>query len=336
VSPDHDPFNLAIEAWLDESDEHEDPETVLDRVIARLDAMPQGRAWWPNGRAEFMNRAIGTALATAAVVVIAVVGISLLARGGPTVGGPGPAELAGSPSSLPTLVPTSTQPAFPAGGLIGLPPRGAVPSTPEVGELVDSYFIPRGGYGFAGYARLYADGRLIWSMRYPTSEWSNSTGYLEQRLTPEAVELVHRQDPLRLPELLPSSAWVDETIRPYVPSRYAVCHYVYDWDPALVLERPEMLSLLPATAAELLRGQEAEPPVDYLVPPGNSRNVVPDCLALTTEDARLFDEALRAAGIEPGGRYVLSYELDGPGETTLDITLEPIFPDGTVNCSGCG
>jgi hypothetical protein len=264
-----------------------------------------------------------------------VVANGLLTGGRPNLGGPGAVPTA-SPTPLPPPVVTSTQPAIPTVGFIGLPPPGAVPSTPDVGELVDDYFVPQAGYQYAGYARLYADGRLIWSMFYPIHEWTNSTGYLEQRLTPEGVELVHRQDPLRLPELLPSSAWVDETIRPYVPSRYAVCHYVYDWDPALVLERPEMLSLLPATAAELLRGQEAEPPVDYLVPPGNSRNVVPDCLALTTEDARLFDEALRAAGIEPGGRYVLSYELDGPGETTLDITLEPIFPDGTVNCSGCG
>jgi len=337
MSRDHDPFTHAIEAWLDNSDEHEDPETVLDRVITRLDATPQRPAWWPARRTGFTNSTVRFALAAAAVLVIAVVGIGLLAGDGPNLGGPGPAQPTPSPTPLPTPVPTSTQPAIPTVGFIGLPPPGAVSSTPDVGELVDNYFVPQAGYQYAGGARLYADGRLIWSMLYPINEWTRSTGYLEQRLTPEGVELVHRQDPLRLPELLPSSAWADETIRPYVPSRYAACHYVSDQaGPLLTLERPEMLSLLPAAAAELLGGQEAEPPVDYLVPYGNDRNVMADCLALTTEDARLFDEALRAEGIEPDDRYVLRYELAGPGETTLVINLEPIFPDGTVGCSECG
>ena len=336
MSRDHEPFTHLIEAWLDDSDDHEDPETVLNRVIARLDATPQRPAWWP-ARTTGMNNTVRFALAAVAVLVIAVVGISLLVGGRPNVGGPGPAQPTASSTPPPTPAPTSTQPAIPTAGFIGLPPPGAVSSTPEVGELVDDYFVPQAGYRFAGYARLYADGRLIWSMFYPVNEWSNSTGYLEQRLTPEGVDLVRRQDPLKLHELLPSSAWADETIRPYVPSRYAACHYVRDAvGPALTLERPEMLSLLPATAADLLSGQETEPPVDYLVPMGNDRDVVADCLALTTEDARSFDEALRAAGIEPDDRYVFQYELGGPGETTLVIDLEPVFPDGTVNCSDCG
>ena len=337
MSRDHDPFTSALEAWLDTNEPAEDPESILDRVIARLDATPQRPAWWPARTTGFMNGTVRIALAAAAVLVVAVVANGLLTGGRPNLGGPGAVQPTASPTPLPPPVVTSTQPAIPTVGFIGLPPPGAAFSTPEIGELVDNYFVPRAGYQYAGGARLYADGRLIWFMFYPINEWTRSTGYLEQRLTPEGVELVRRQDPLRLPELLPSSAWADEMIRPYVPSRYAACHYVSDQaGPLLTLERPEMLSLLPATAAELLSGQEAEPPVDYLVPYSNDRNVMADCLALTTEDARLFDEALREAGIEPDDRYVLRYELDGPGETTLVILLEPIFPDGTVECSECG
>jgi hypothetical protein len=87
------------------------------------------------------------------------------------------------------------------GGFIGLPPVGATPSAPESGELVAhweglSATLPR---NFVR-AWLYADGRIIWDRRPwhedPTAgrppEGANElvSGYLEQRLTPEGVELV--------------------------------------------------------------------------------------------------------------------------------------------------
>jgi hypothetical protein len=87
------------------------------------------------------------------------------------------------------------------GGFIGLPPVGATPSAPESGELVAyweglSATLPR---NFVR-AWLYADGRIIWERRPwhedPTAgrppEGANElvSGYLEQRLTPEGVEVV--------------------------------------------------------------------------------------------------------------------------------------------------
>ena len=68
--------------------------------------------------------------------------------------------------------------------LVSLPPVGATPSAPESGELVIQYWIDPDGIkgGFAGgQGWVYADGRLI-TLR--------NNGFLEQRLTPEGVELL--------------------------------------------------------------------------------------------------------------------------------------------------
>ena len=83
-------------------------------------------------------------------------------------------------------------------GFIGLPPVGATPSAPESGELVIQYRLdteglerPDGGRGW-----VYADGRLI-TLRHKSDlpEAANrwSSGFLEQRLTPEGVELLRSE-----------------------------------------------------------------------------------------------------------------------------------------------
>jgi hypothetical protein len=87
-------------------------------------------------------------------------------------------------------------------GFVGLPPVGATPSTPESGELVVRYL----GEGVTQETTLvpvwvYADGRMIWSREgrpaggRPTPEGANdlTSGYLEQRLTPEGVELLQSE-----------------------------------------------------------------------------------------------------------------------------------------------
>ena len=342
MSRDHEPFTHVIEAWLDDSDDHEDPETVLNRVIARLDATPQRPAWWPARTTGFMNNTIRTALGAAAVLVIAVVGISLLGGGRPNLGGPGPAQPTESPTPLPTPVPTSTQPAIPKAGFIGLPPPGAVSSTPEVGELVDSYLTHGGGLPFRGSVHLYADGRLIWFMYYGPSN-TRSTGYLEQKLTPEGVELVRtheslaEKDPLHLPEWLPASAWADMTIRPYVASGYAVCLMVSNSDDPFddqFATLAEKLAMLPAAGAELLRDR---------APVEGYDNPLFHCLGMTTADAWRLDAALRDAGLaqdEWRNGYLLEYhiDLDGNGTETLQLNVwfEPILPDGTIGCTSCG
>src|SRR5215211_4532921 len=118
-------------------------------------------------------------------------------------------------------------------GFIGLPPRGAEPSTPRRGELLAFWWgsVP-GDWGKSRFW-VFADGRLI-SLReadIPEGANSSSTGFLEQRITPEGVELLRSavvgSDPPRVTwdvmSELPRRAWADRTIRAYVPSRFAVC-----------------------------------------------------------------------------------------------------------------
>jgi hypothetical protein len=74
-------------------------------------------------------------------------------------------------------------------GFVGLAPLGATPSTPESGELEIFYWVERGAPGEVAEGRsrnwVYADGRLI-------SDRSSS-GLLEQRLTPEGLELLRSE-----------------------------------------------------------------------------------------------------------------------------------------------
>jgi hypothetical protein len=234
-------------------------------------------------------------------------------------------------------------------GLIGLPPEGATPSPPERGELVDGEFsLRRGEYHYAGGARLYADGRLIWRLYLPSGVWSTSTGWVEQRLTPEDVERVadhvvighgpggegREMEVSQFFGLLPPSAWEDQ--RPYVPTAYGACLDLRDGEGDRIdAPTEQLLAVLPAPAAGLLAGRPVAPNPD---PPTPGWNV---CLALSTEDARLLDRALSDAGLEQGeqdNRYLLQYQIDHPIEAgaVLDIVFEPQFPDGTISCSGCG
>jgi hypothetical protein len=88
-----------------------------------------------------------------------------------------------------TQAPADTVPTAPPPrrGFIGLPPEGAPPSTPESGELVASIWS-HASAGTDAWFYVYADGRLIWQ-RYTEP----ATGWLEQRLTPEGVELVRAE-----------------------------------------------------------------------------------------------------------------------------------------------
>lgn len=87
-------------------------------------------------------------------------------------------------------------------GFIGLAPEGATPSAPESGELVlhwgggsETHKRPHWRGGFAAPyvgAWVYADGRMIWWRDGQVPEGANelTSGYLEQRLTPDGVELL--------------------------------------------------------------------------------------------------------------------------------------------------
>lgn len=83
-------------------------------------------------------------------------------------------------------------------GIVGLPPEDATPSSPARGELVFSFMFGHGD-GDPGrfHVHVYEDGRLIrqrlgdvpGGVDYP----DEPTGLVEQRLTPEGVELLRAE-----------------------------------------------------------------------------------------------------------------------------------------------
>ncbi len=75
-------------------------------------------------------------------------------------------------------------------GFIGLPPAGAPPSTPKHGRLVVSLDGRSTTAGRRTRIYVYADGRVIWDQEGDLPYGANpvTTGFLEQRLTPEGVE----------------------------------------------------------------------------------------------------------------------------------------------------
>ena len=87
----------------------------------------------------------------------------------------------------PTVSPGPTVTPSPAVvGVIGLPPEGAKPSTPTHGRLVLGFLFGHSDGDPGRFSvNVYADGRMIWQRLSDPP-----TGLVEQRLTPEGVELL--------------------------------------------------------------------------------------------------------------------------------------------------
>jgi hypothetical protein len=81
----------------------------------------------------------------------------------------------------------------------GIPPHGATPSLPETAKLTLSVDLgsdaPTRTREALTHMYVYADGRLIWSRgaALPGNTNGYSTGLVEQRLTPEGVELMRSE-----------------------------------------------------------------------------------------------------------------------------------------------
>lgn len=127
---------------------------------------------------ERRNERITAGVAGIAVFVAAV---WIVTTGGPLDRSPTPAIPGGSGTG-PTGAPEPD-----AEGIIGLPPKGAMPSAREASELV----LQLEGSTGAGFHMIwvYADGRMIWH-RWPETLPDLSVGLLEQHLTPEGVEFL--------------------------------------------------------------------------------------------------------------------------------------------------
>ncbi len=93
-NPDH-----AISEWLRQEAEAGAPERLLMATRRQLESTNQRRAWWPARRFQEMNNPLRFAVAAAAVVAIAVVGINLMLKQG--LSGPG-ANPTANPSPIPS------------------------------------------------------------------------------------------------------------------------------------------------------------------------------------------------------------------------------------------
>ena len=225
-------------------------------------------------------------------------------------------------------------------GFIGLPPRGATPSTPRTGELVASWWGDTAGdWGKSRYW-VFADGRLISLREANIPEGANPgfTGFLEQRLTPAGVELLDSEVvgsdmplvPRDVTSGLPARVWADRTISAYVASRYAVC------SDGTARELERLWSLLPARARNVLHGNEMDA--------ARSTEPIEHCWDVTTKQARALDEALDDGSFERDQRdksYRLSYvpkrwEPMDPDRGPPAVSFEPMLPNGEWTCSPCG
>ena len=340
-----------IRAWLATGSE-ELSSRVLDNVLREFPATNQDRPHWAAPWPQFSSFAVGTAVgaAMAVTLVVAMIGAGLwpgFQRGGtgttatPTAAATSP-TLSSKPAPSPTPDPIDRS--YRDVGIIGLPPVGATPSDPTGTELIETFWRP--GPPYKGAAFLSEDGRLIWNEYFGEAN-GRSTGWLEQSLTDEGIALVralaldtlidgHRVlRPEELPGILPDGAWVDQDVRPYVPSGFAACLLIAG-DPLTGwnMTRSEKLAALPRAAADVLRDRPR------VVDSSESYGADHDCLGLRLADARRLDAALHAAGFERGNRYLLEYSvpLDRPeqGRWSLSVWFEPILPDGSITCSACG
>jgi len=122
-------------------------------------------------------------------IAVFVAAIWIIATGGPF-------DRAVTPGGSPEPTGPTGPPPHPVGvGLMGFPPEGATPSAPEHGELVVGIgFGHTSGDAERFSLHVYVDGRVIWQrLGGGTGVYDSSTGLIEQRLTPDGVELVRAE-----------------------------------------------------------------------------------------------------------------------------------------------
>jgi hypothetical protein len=85
MSTDQDTTRI-VRSWL-RTDEYESADRVLEAALVAIDTTPQRRAWWPARRFPPMSNMLRISLATAAVAVLAFLGIRFLG-GGTNLGNP--------------------------------------------------------------------------------------------------------------------------------------------------------------------------------------------------------------------------------------------------------
>jgi hypothetical protein len=214
--------------------------------------------------------------------------------------------------------------------------------TPDGVERMRSEIVSTGL--FADDLNLLSTRGVIWGTirvrhgdRLVRVDWSNPDIYPRDHGTVATLEqsstLVRLDALLTHPiSWLPTSAWEDQEIGAYVPSRFAVCYEAAERG----IDPSRILSVLPASAEELLRAKN------------RSQNDPNDnCTEVTVEEARALAEAFNDAGLEQEERSSssrLGFVFDppvplapGPIENAVSIYFEPYLPHGLFqSCSPCG
>jgi hypothetical protein len=194
---------------------------------------------------------------------------------------------------------------------------------------------------FPSVGRLeLSDGDRLLRLGWHTACHPTDLGCDGTTATAEQVAALRRVDALVTDpaSVLPASAWAVREVRAYVPSHYAVC---IDTSPPK--EASHLLSLLPARAAELLRGksrtqiggevQEAREGGRVVVLGQSVRY----CFKVETEQAREVADALSGLDPEPGWKgFALAYRVAEPVDKLNPtwIWFEPYFPHGQFTFSG--
>ena len=276
------------------------PEPAYERMLRRRDRRGRNQ--------RIAAGVVGLALFVGAIGIVTTIGALDPTQTPAVTGGAGTGSGETGPSETGSVIGDPSSVGFEG----GLPPEGVPPSEPQRGELVlkDAEILPW------SHVRVYADGRLIWAAEVDPDEVEGGPDvsvWIEQRLTPEGVELL-RSGAVELGwaanpgRFLPASAWEDPELRPYVPSRYAVC--------------TGSLFSLPDPAANLLRSTER-------IPAGASRYIEgAQCFEVGIGDTRALAEILSDAGFpDPRAEDTALYSSDS-NEVTVEYQL--ILPDGVI------
>jgi hypothetical protein len=137
---------------------------------------------------------------------------------------------------------------------------------------------------------------------------------------------------------LPASAWADQRIGGFVPSRYAVCLQHVDPEGRARLAPTEIWDRLPEPTRTLIRSRA------IAVPDPDWNEQDPRCLyQVSTDDASAITEAFEDAGFEdaglgsePGSPLKHTIPIGPPSRTGVgEVLLLVVLPNGEVVCH-CG
>jgi hypothetical protein len=258
--------------------------------------------------------------ATGAVVVVVVLFAAcavLAVVAWRAIGGDSGAVSAGPVPGLPEGNGQSSASSGDDRGAVNLPPAGASPSTPEEGELL-AILDARPGTGFPArfvpvhQVWVYSDGRVVWRREGgPNGE----TGFNEQRLTREGVELLRS-------ELLSTGLFARDG--------YYVSEQGLSWGEIKVRNGDRLVSVVWCCPASLPSSSLTRQP-DLDPTPRQARALIrlSEGLAELTSwlPQSAWDEQEATAHV--ASRYAICYRQQGfePGETVgllgTDLSLEP-------------